>query len=429
MKRYLQRLRTSAIARNTLWMLGGNGLKLVIQAAYFILIARSLEPAQYGAFVAVVAIAAIVSPFVGVGTSNLIIRNVAHDARSFSRSWGNGLLVTLVSGAAALALVLSCVFLLPADVGWRVLFLVAAADLVFGRIVDFCGFAFSSVDRFGATAQLNMWISLSRLTGLGVLVALVHRPSIEAWAATYLVATFATAAGALGWGLAKLEKPTLRISEIWPELKEGVYFSVGLSAQTIYNDIDKTMLAKLGDLPATGIYGAAYRIIDVSLVPLRSILSAANPGFFRAGHLGGIRETRRYMARLLPKTIAYSMLVMIGLLALAPVVPHILGKEYVGSVSALRWLAVLPVLKTIHSFFADALTGAGYQRLRTMIQIAVALFNILINLWIIPAYSWLGAAWSSIASDAALLCLLGIAITGLSRKQPEVKPIMEEVVQ
>jgi O-antigen/teichoic acid export membrane protein len=429
MKRYLQRLRTSAIARNTLWMLGGNGLKLVIQAAYFILIARSLEPAQYGAFVAVVAIAAIVSPFVGVGTSNLIIRNVAHDPRSFSRSWGNGLLVTLVSGAAALALVLSCVFLLPADVGWRVLFLVAAADLVFGRIVDFCGFAFSSVDRFGATAQLNMWISLSRLTGLGVLVALVHRPSIEAWAATYLVATFATAAGALGWGLAKLEKPTLRISEIWPELKEGVYFSVGLSAQTIYNDIDKTMLAKLGDLPATGIYGAAYRVIDVSLVPLRSILSAANPGFFRAGHLGGITETRRYMARLLPKTIAYSMLVMIGLLALAPVVPHILGKEYVGSVSALRWLAVLPVLKTIHSFFADALTGAGYQRLRTMIQIAVALFNILINLWIIPAYSWLGAAWSSIASDAALLCLLGIAITGLSRKQPEVKPIMEEVVQ
>jgi O-antigen/teichoic acid export membrane protein len=429
MERYLQRLRARAIARNTLWMLGGNGLKLVIQAAYFILIARSLEPAQYGAFVAVVAIAAIVSPFVGVGTSNLIIRNVAHDPRSFSRSWGNGLLVTLVSGAAALALVLSCVLLLPADVRWTVLFLVAAADLVFGRIVDFCGFAFSSVDRFGATAQLNMWISLSRLIGLGALVSLVHRPSIEAWAATYLVATFATAAGALGWGLTKLEKPTLRIGEIWPELKEGVYFSVGLSAQTIYNDIDKTMLAKLGDLPATGIYGAAYRIIDVSLVPLRSVLSAANPGFFRAGHLGGIRETRRYMARLLPKTIAYSMLVMIGLLALAPVVPHILGKEYVRSVSALRWLAILPVLKTIHSFFADALTGAGYQRLRTMIQIAVALFNVLINLWIIPAYSWLGAAWSSIASDAALLCLLGIAIVGLSRKQAEVKPIMEEVVQ
>ena len=230
MQRHWQRLQGSTIAKNTLWMLGGNGLKLVIQAVYFILIARSLEPAQYGGFVAVGAIAAILSPFVGLGTSNLIVRNVARNADSFSQSWGNGLLITLCSGLAALVLVLSCAFLLPAGLHWSVLLLVAAADLLFGRLVDFCGFAFSAIDRFGATAQLNMWISLSRLIGLGILVTLVHHPSIEAWAAVYLAATFATAAGALVWGLLSLERPTLGIPAIWPELKEGVFFSVGLSA-------------------------------------------------------------------------------------------------------------------------------------------------------------------------------------------------------
>ena len=428
MKRYWQRLQASSIAKNTLWMLGGNGLKLVIQAVYFILIARSLEPAEYGGFIAVVAIAAIVSPFVGLGTSNLIVRNVARDPESFPQSWGNGLLITVCSGLAALVLVLSCVSLLPAGIHWKVLLLVSAADLLFGRIVDFCGFAFSAVNRFAATAQLNMWISLSRLIGLGILVSFVHHPSITSWSLVYLAATVTTAAGALGWGVLTLAKPKLQIRAIWPELKEGSFFSVGLSAQTIYNDIDKTMLAKLGDLPATGIYGAAYRIIDVSLVPLRSILSAANPGFFRAGHLGGIRETRRYMSRLLPKALGYAALATAGLFLFAPVVPHVLGKEYVQSISALRWLAILPLIKTVHSFFADALTGAGHQRLRTMIQIAVALFNILINLWIIPAYSWLGAAWSSIASDAALLCLLGAAIAALSRTRHELT-IMEEVAQ
>src|SRR5208337_672588 len=425
MESYLQRLRGSSIATNTLWMLGGNGLKLVIQAAYFILIARSLEPTQYGAFVAVVAIAAIVSPFVGLGTSNLMIRNTSHDPESFSRSWGNGLLITFVSGAAALILVLSCGFLLPAGLHWSVLFLVSAADLVFGSIVAFCGFAFAAGNRFAATAQLNMWSSLSRLLGLGILIAFMKHPNVEAWAAVYMVATFATAAAALGWGLIVLKKPTLQTNLIWLELKEGVFFSVGLSAQTIYNDIDKTMLAKLGDLSATGIYGAAYRIIDVSLVPLRSILAAANPGFFRAGHLGGIRETRRFMRPLLLKTLAYAMLATVGLLVFAPVVPHILGNQYARSVSALRWLAVLPMIKTVHSFFADALTGAGHQRLRTMIQIGVALFNVLINLWIIPAYSWLGAAWSSIASDAALLFLLGVAIAALSRTRHQLT-MMEE---
>ncbi len=49
-----------------------------------------------------------------------------------------------------------------------------------------------------------------------------------------------------------------------------------------------------------------------------------------------------------------------------------------------------------------ALTGAGYQGLRTLAQVGVAAFNILINLWIIPAYGWRGAAWSSIASDGLL---------------------------
>jgi O-antigen/teichoic acid export membrane protein len=429
MKQHLRRLSGSPIARNTFWMLSGNGLKLVIQAAYFVLIARTLRPTDYGAFVAVVAIAAIVSPFVGLGTSNLIIRNVARDKDSFSRSWGNGLMVTLTTGAVAFILVASCTFLLSAHLRWIVLILVAAADLIFGRITDYCGFAFSAVDRFGATAQLNVWSSLTRLIGLGVLIFVVRRPTIEYWAVTYLVTTFATSVVALVWGLKVLDRPSLRLREIWPEMQEGFFFSVGQSAQSIYNDIDKTMLATLGDLAATGIYGAAYRIIDVSLVPLRSVLSAANPGFFRAGHKGGIRETRAYMWRLLPKTIGFAVLVMLGLLLFAPLVPHILGKEYARAVGALRWLAVLPLLKTIHSFFADALTGAGHQRLRTFIQIAVAIFNILINLWLIPAYSWLGAAWSSIASDAALACLLAVAIAILSRKRQSVQVIMEEAVQ
>jgi O-antigen/teichoic acid export membrane protein len=99
----------------------------------------------------------------------------------------------------------------------------------------------------------------------------------------------------------------------------------------------------------------------------------------------------------------------------APLVPHILGHQYADITSALRWLALLPVLKTLHYFTADALTGAGHQRLRTFIQIGVAVFNVLINLWLIPAYGWRGAAWSSIASDGLLALSLLITITRLNR--------------
>ena len=56
----------------------------------------------------------------------------------------------------------------------------------------------------------------------------------------------------------------------------------------------------------------------------------------------------------------------------------------------------------MHYFAADSLTGAGMQGIRTAVQVGIAILNVLLNLWLIPLYSWRGAAWSSLASDAML---------------------------
>jgi O-antigen/teichoic acid export membrane protein len=394
--------------RNVLWLLSGNGLKLALQAAYFVLIARSLGPDQYGAFVAGVAVAAVISPFVGLGTSNLIIKNVARDHSLFNESWGNGLLITLITGVLGVGAVLLVRFWMPSSIGGTVLILIGLADLVFGRITDLCGFAFGAVERFGATANINVWISLSRVIGLAGLVAIVSHPTVRQWAFAYLATAVITTIASVAWALRSLGRPKLGMGRLWRELGEGIYFSVGLSAQSVYNDIDKTMLAKLGDLQATGIYGAAYRLIDVMTVPLRSILSAANPGFFRAGS-GGLRDSLEFMRPLMIKAMIYSACAMVGMMVCAPVLPHILGREYGNTVEALRWLAILPVIRSVHLFLADALTGAGYQRMRSIVQTLIAVVNVLINLWIMPLYSWRGAAWSSIACDALLAVTLGTA--------------------
>jgi O-antigen/teichoic acid export membrane protein len=43
--------------------------------------------------------------------------------------------------------------------------------------------------------------------------------------------------------------------------------------------------------------------------------------------------------------------------------------------------------------------------LRTAAQVTVALVNLLLNLWWIPVFGWIGAAWSSLASDGLLAVL------------------------
>lgn len=412
----LKTFRNSPLARNTAWMMCGQGLRLLIQALYFVEIARSLGVRNYGAFIGVVALVGIVYPFGALGSGNLLVKNVARDKALFPVYWGRALVTTMTTGSLVFFLVLALShFALPAQIPLRLVALVAGADLFGLNLMTIAGQAFQAFERLNWTATFNVLMSAGRLLGALLLVAIHPHPSPLQWGYIYFgcTGTVAVVASSLAWSA--LGAPVLRLQLFHRELREGLYFSVSQTAQTVYNDIDKTMLARLGTLEATGIYGAAYRLIDVSFVPISALLWSAYPNFFRAG-AGGLSASLDYARSLLFRALAYAGGICAFLLVSASLVPRILGPEYAATAEALRWLAVLPIFKSLHYFLSDALTGAGYQAVRTSLQASVAIFNVLINLWLIPAYSWRGAAWSSIASDAALFCGIGTAVYILSRR-------------
>jgi O-antigen/teichoic acid export membrane protein len=398
----LRRLK-STLARNTVWMLLGQGFKLLIQALYFTVIARSLGAQNYGAFVGVVGLVGILLPFATMGSGFVLIKNVSRDERQFRQNFGSALLTTILLAAFSFVVVVgSSHFLFPATIPMKLIMMVAASDLFCSNIAVICAQAFQALERMKWTASINVLLSALRLAAAVILATVRSNPTALEWGEFYLVSTAIVALLALILVLAKLGAPAFDLARPVAEIREGFYFSVAQSAGTIYNDIDKAMLARLSTLEATGIYGAAYRLIDVSFTPVASVLAAAYPNFFRVG-AEGIPATLRYARPLMVRALGYATLVAVAVLAGAGVVPLILGSEYRLTSEALRWLAVLPLLKAVHSFLGDALTGAGYQALRTAISTGVAVFNVCINMWLIPAYSWRGAAWSSIASDALLL--------------------------
>jgi len=412
----IQFLGRSTLARNTAWMLVGLGLRLVIQAAYFTVIARSLGAEYYGAFVGVVGLVGILSPFGTLGSGNLLVKNVARDRGKFPSNFGLALLTTIsVSTILFLVVALVSRYFLPATIPLSLAMLVAASDLFGTSITVVCGQAFTAFERLKWTASINALLSALRLVAALILVGFYHNPSAQQWGRFYFAGTTAAAALSLGLVFVKLGLPVFNATRSAAELREGFYFSAGRSTETIYNDIDKAMLARLGTLEATGIYGAAYRLIDVSFTPVASLMVAAYAGFFRAG-AGGISGAIQYAKPLFWRAFGYAFLISGAMLVGAGIVPYILGNEYRLAVEALRWLAILPMLKVVHVFLSDALSGAGHQGLKSLIQLGVAVFNVLINLWIIPAYSWRGAAWSSIASDALLACGVGAAVAVLSRR-------------
>ena len=396
----------SMLVKNTLWYGFGQVLRVGLQAAYFVLVARTLGAREYGAYVGVLALVAIAAPFASLGTGNLLIKHVARDPQTFPRHWGKALAITLLSGTILLGLASTAGRVwLPASIPLELVLAVAAADLVFVRLVDISAQAYQAHQLLSRTALLQLLLSPLRLLAATILIVVTTAPTVVQLGMVYLVSAFVGAGCAVFLANRELGRPEFHLHDFRHELREGAFFSMSLSAQSANADIDKTMLARLATLEATGAYGAAYRLLDVAFLPVRSVLMAAYARFFQHG-AHGVGATARYGRRLLSLGVWYGLVTAAALYLLAPALPAILGREYDQAVTAVRWLAVLPLLKTVHYFGADALTGAGYQGVRTIILICIVALNVLLNLWLIPLYSWRGAAIATVISDG----LLGVVI-------------------
>jgi O-antigen/teichoic acid export membrane protein len=400
----LARTETRGLLRDTTHLSVGQGFRLVIQAAYFVLIARSLGPDAYGAFVTVVAMAALLGPFSGLGTATLFIKNVRSGKRKASICWGNGILLTVLSGTLLCCLGAGLSVLLHLKTVPFVVTIVCVADLILLKVTELAAFGFTAMDQMKQTSIQSVVVSLLRLAGIVALVVTVHPVTLDLWVLTYLLTTvlgmlYALIKAGQLWG-----RPVVDLRALREDAAEGVFFSVAGSATTIYNDIDKIMLSRLAELAATGLYSAAYRVIDVTMTPVRSLAAAAYPHFFRKG-LDGMARTYPYALSLIAKTSIYGAITSAGLWLTAPILPYILGHQYQAVVPAVRWLALIPLLRCIHSFMADSLSGAGLQRIRTGIQVFVAFINIGVNVVVLPRYSWRGAAWTSLGCDGLLVAI------------------------
>ena len=419
----------SQIVRNATWMLSGQGLQLIGRMAYFVIVAHVLGPTGYGSFVACTALVATMSPFASCGTGHVMIKYVARDRDALAPYLGNAIVVTLVSGTllAALAFFLRS-SVLPPSATAAMLVAVGIADLLGTEINGICLQAFLALEQGRRYSQMMALSTGTRL--VAAIFLMFSKPTPGRWAYLYAAsAILATFVGLIAVSCSCVA-PRFSFKLFVPSVREGVHFATALASQSVYNDIDKTMLARLGTVESAAIYAVAYRFIEPAIVPIRCLGAASYPEFFRQGE-HGVTPGFSFARRILRSSMFYGMATAVGLFLSAGLVPLMLGSAYHASAEALRWLCVLPAFKCVHIFLSDTLTGANYQWQTSSAQIIVSVFNILINLWIIRAFSWRGAAWSSLMTDGLLVVLLYVMIRWhLSRERmvDEVKILQPPVL-
>jgi len=236
-----------------------------------------------------------------------------------------------------------------------------------------------------------------------------------AWARIYWLAPFIVAVIACWLVTARLGWPRferLRLSE----LNEGFSFSLSGSSISAYNDIDKTFLVSLGQTYAAGIYSAAYRVVDAASAPLYAIYAAATPRLFREG-ARSVDHANTATRRLLLPTVTYGVVMAATLYMGAGVVPRLFGPSFQASAAALRWLCLLPLLRVLHYAWGTTITASASQWNRTAIQLGAAGLNLLLNVLLIPRWSWQGAAVASLLTDGALVVSSRLVLWRIQRRE------------
>lgn len=393
-------LRHNSLAKDSFWLLGSKGLNIFIQAAYFILLARTLGPSEYGVFVGVAALATMVNSFAGWGSAQILVKHVAVERSRFKYYWGNGLATTFLMGT-----LLTLVFTMIGPAISRGNFPPLVIALIF--IADLIGFNISnlSVSAFIATGNAKIaafnaiFLGATKLIAAFILALLVSDAGATQWAYLYCISTTLPALVSIWIVNAWLDKPEFSLSRLKKEFVQGFYFSISQSSDFVNENVDKIMLASVASLQATGLYGAGFRILTVFKIPIMSVAGATFPRFFQHG-ASGIRGSFQFAKKLMPIAIGYGVAVCLAIFLISPYVERLLGQEYADIQTLLHMVALLPLITTFQVLGGDALTGANYQSYRTSIQVFAAGLNVMLNIWLIPLYSWYGAAWATMASES-----------------------------
>jgi O-antigen/teichoic acid export membrane protein len=395
-------------AKNASWILAGKGLSVAAQALYFVVLARLLGSQGYGIYVAVAAMVAVVNQYGSLGSGYVFLRYVSRDPSKAPEFFGNIIYSTLIF--SPLLIVGLCVIgpkILHND-SWLLILLIAVSDCLLAALILAASQVFQALERMQMTALVSVVADVLRLVAGLLLLFTFKTVTVMQAAIITVIVSAVSAVVALMLVYRAIGKPVFAGASLKKHGREGLTFALSSSTSIVSNDIDKVMLGHYNMNAANGIYSLAYRGVSACSMPMVAVYAAFIPRFFKEGE-HGVQRVYDLAKRLFWKMTPLSFVMGALMFFMAPLVPFFAGPSFQESVYALRWLCLIPFCRNLQWSAGDALTGSGHHETRLVSQGIAAVFNLSINMYLIPKYSWWGAAWASLATDG----LLGLGMWGV----------------
>lgn len=411
------------IILNTVYQFGGRIVSGLVSVVIVKLISNYLGVSGYGEYAGTYDFLAFFAIFADLGIFTIAVREMAKvqdDKEKLAKIFGNILSIRIITTVMMMLVAVAVLFMIPKYGDTRIPMAAVFASFV----------TLGTMTSGTLSAVLQVFLKMGQSTFaflIGKAVILIYM----LWAILYAYKDNPNTgffhlyiAGIIGGVITvfftayyarKLAPIRFRFDfGYWKEIiKEAAPYGIAIILNQVYFRVDSVLLLLIKGPAEVGIYSVPMRVLEVLTVVSFFFMNATLPTLTRAfkKSMDEVRKVVQFAFNFL--SMIGAPIIVGGFVLAYPIIFVISSPEFLsrldegfyGSDITFKILTVALVGAYLSSLFTYVLVAAERQKSVLWINAAGAIFNVVSNLIIIPDFGARGAAYTSVASEALIVCI------------------------
>lgn len=376
---------------------------------------RSLSPDGFGAFTTITAFLQFFGYLADLGlyivTIQLLSEVNAHAQRNFENALAYRIVTAtiLIFSAPAVALL----FPYPAEIKWGIA--LTALSYWCSSFIQFSTAVFQAHVRMEIPSIADIVSKIFMICGIAAAAALD-------WGLTGMLAALIVSniiqAAILALCVVRYARLRLRFDrDVWYTILARSWpIALSIMLNLIYLKADTIILSVMKSPGEVGLYGAAYRIIEV-LIALPFLFVGLTLSSFARAWSSCDRETfKRYYQKSFDFMVMCAAPLLVGAYFVADDGMVLLsGEAFESSGAILRILMIACAAVFLSALFGNLINIIGKQRVMIFGYLASAVIGLAGYVLLIPDHSYWGAAWMTVMTELMIVAFSWIIVTRTTR--------------
>ncbi len=395
---------SNSIAKNTTFMTMASVLQRVVSFVYFIIIARIIGAENTGDYFFALSFSTIFLVIADFGLNNVLTRELARSQEKSGVFLNNLLSIKLLLGFVSYGLIILAANLLNYSESTKQLIYVAGITVIFDSLQNLFYASLRAAQNLRYEA-IGIFLSqvLTMIIGTTALILgwplyfLILAYTIPSFLSVFYSGFFATKILSLRFRLL-WQKDVVK-----PFLLMAIPFFAAAIIGKLYAYSDSLLMSKMLTKTELGYWSVPYKIVFAfQFIPI-----ALTASMYPAISALFVQENKEKIAYLLLKGWRYLLLVAMpltfGIYTIADkFIISFYSAAYAPSVTVLKVLIFSLVFSYLNYTMAALLNAVNKQGEQTLLVLSALIISVLLNLYLLPRYGVIGAAYAALFSNVLL---------------------------